>query len=195
MAKTLIDRRAARTRERLERAHLALIRQKGYEALTIKDICAAANVGRSTFYAHYAGKDDLKRKSLDHLRRHLVARQGDAWARDNPPERCVAFSLPMFEHARDHIDLYRALVGTRGGDIALATIRGILCDLVRAALPRSFGAKTRTAAAREIAVQGVVGAYMAVLTWWLDTGAIQPPEDIDAAFRRLVAAGIAAPCG
>ena len=58
MAKRSIDRRVARTRAMLQQAHISLILEKGYEAITIEDICDKANVGRSTFYAHYTSKDD-----------------------------------------------------------------------------------------------------------------------------------------
>ena len=106
--------RAARTRGRLQHALRVLIEAKDYESIGIEEICSAAGVGRSTFYIHYSGKDDLKRASLDHLRNALVHRQQDALA--GPPENDarLSFSLPMFEHAREHLDLYRALVGTRG---------------------------------------------------------------------------------
>ena len=67
-----IDRRVARTRAMLHQALLSLILQKGYEATTVEDICEAANVGRSTFYAHYTSKDDLKRSGLESLRRLLA---------------------------------------------------------------------------------------------------------------------------
>jgi hypothetical protein len=43
---------------------------------------------------------------------------------------------------------------------------------------------------REIAVQFLVGAYMSVLTWWLDRGAKEPVEEIDRAFRDLALGGI-----
>jgi len=43
---------------------------------------------------------------------------------------------------------------------------------------------------REFVVQYVVGAYMAVLTWWLDGGTKLPPQRIDAMFRRLATEGI-----
>ena len=59
LAKHAIDRRITRTREVLQHALTSLILKKGYEAITIQDICDAANVGRSTFYAHYTSKDDL----------------------------------------------------------------------------------------------------------------------------------------
>jgi AcrR family transcriptional regulator len=100
----------------LQQAHISLILKKGYEAITVEDICETANVGRSTFYAHYTSKDDLRRGGLENLRRQLVGRQKEALAKPGDTrDRCLGFNLAMFEHARDHMDLYRALVGDRGG--------------------------------------------------------------------------------
>ena len=65
MAKTPIDRRVARSREMLHQALLSLIIEKDYEAITVEDICERANVGRSTFYAHFTSKDDLKPEALN----------------------------------------------------------------------------------------------------------------------------------
>ena len=191
MAKKPIDRRVARTRAMLQQAHISLILKKGYEAITVDDICDAANVGRSTFYAHCTSKDDLRRSGLEHLRRLLVERQKEALARAGDiRERSLGFSLTMFEHARDHLDLYRALVGGRGGAIALGTIRQILSDLVRNELAAAATKKSADAIPRELVVQYVVGAFMAVMTWWLDGGAKLPPQHIDAMFRHLAIEGI-----
>lgn len=175
----------------LQQALTALTLKKGYEAITVDDICKAANVGRSTFYAHYTSKDDLRRSGLDRLRRLLRDHQREALtASENAGGRSLAFSLPMFEHAREHIDIYRASVGSRGGAIALGTIRQILSDLVRDELGASAGKNPDGAIPRELVVQYVVGAYMAVLTWWLDGGAKLPPRQIDTMFRRLATEGI-----
>lgn len=191
MAKKVSDRRISRTRAMLQQALNSLIPKKGYEAITIKDICEAANVGRSTFYAHYTSKDDLKRSGFEPLRRLLVERQRDALAtaRDDG-SRSLAFNLPMFEHARDHRDHYRALVGSRGGTVSLGSIRKILSDLVRDELAATVDKNSTEAVPRELVVQYVVGAYMAVMTWWLDGGAKLPPERIDAVLRRLATEGI-----
>jgi AcrR family transcriptional regulator len=188
-----IDRRVVRTRSTLQRALMSLIQENDYEAITVQDICDAANVGRSTFYAHYTSKDDLKRSGLEHLREQLVERQRKALAAAGDAEaRSLAFSLTMLEHARDHIQIYRALVGGRGGAVALGSIRQMLSDLVRDEL-----AATSTSSAddmpRELVVQFVVGAYMAVLTWWLDGGAKLSPQRIDTMFRDLATSGIQLP--
>jgi len=191
MAKTPIDRRVARTRGLLQQAHISLILRKGYDAITVDDICDAANVGRSTFYSHYTGKDDLRRSGLEHLRKELVGAQKQAQAKPgNIRDRSLGFSLAMFEHARDHIDLYKALVGGRGGAIALGTIRQILSDLIRNELAATAGKKSADDFPRELVVQYVVGAFMAVMTWWLDGGAKLPPQRVDAMFRRLATEGI-----
>src|SRR5882757_3277602 len=99
MAKNAIDRRSLRTRAMLQHALNSLILKKGYEAIAIKDICDAANVGRSTFYAHYTSKDDLKRSGLEPLRRLLADRQRQALAAPGDMgDRSFGFSLAMFEH-------------------------------------------------------------------------------------------------
>ena len=75
VAERAIDRRVARTRKALHHALISLIQKKDYEAITIEEICDVANVGRSTFYAHYTSKDDLHRSGIEHLRKALVDRQ------------------------------------------------------------------------------------------------------------------------
>lgn len=191
IAKTPIDRRSARTKAKLQRALMSLILRKRYEAITIKDICDAANVGRSTFYAHYTSKDDLKRRGFEKLHKELVHRQKEVRnSAAHDKDQSLGFSLGMFEHARDHLENYRALVGGRGGDISLGTIRKILSDLVRDELAKAGAKKSADIIPRELVVQYVVGAYMSVLIWWLDEGAKLAPEQMDAMFRRLTIEGI-----
>jgi AcrR family transcriptional regulator len=182
----MIDRRVARTRALLHRAHIALILEKGYEAVTVEDICAAADVGRSTFYAHYPNKEALHRGGLERLRQELMGHRAEPGEAEGGP---LAFSLPMFEHAREHLDIYRAIAGGRAGTMAMEEIRQILSDVVRAELSGSARAATKPAE-REFAVRYLVGAYLAVLTWWLDGGAKLPSLEMDAMFQRLAEDGL-----
>ncbi|MBP2159029.1 MULTISPECIES: TetR/AcrR family transcriptional regulator [Asticcacaulis] len=178
-----IDRRIARTRRKLEHAFFHLIQDKGYDAVTIQDICEKAGVGRSTFYTHFTGKDDLKRRSLEHLRAELSAYQTMASTTD--PGKALSFSLGMFEHARRHVGAYRGLIGSEGLAVSLGGIRGIIADLIRAELAGQGDRQDR-----EIRVAFVVGAFMSVLTNWLDNGAKIEPADIDVRFRSLLFGGL-----
>ena len=184
-----MDRRVSRTKNLLQQGLCTLLRRKRYEAITVEDICAAANVGRSTFYAHFRSKDDLKRSGIESLHRLLAERQRAA-PYDPSQHTIFGFSLSVFEHARDNLEHYRTLVGGRGGNVALTKVRQMLTDLVRS----EFAAGSHSSVEgvpSELVVRYAVGAYMSVLTWWLDGGARLPAERIDAMFRTLATRGIA----
>ena len=70
--------------------------------------------------------------------------------------------------------------------MSLRAIRKILTDLVRKEI-REIAVE---ADAREITVEFIVGAFLAIMTSWLDGGAQLPPERVDALFRRLVFEGL-----
>jgi|SRR6185312_7998831 len=186
-----IDRRVARTRTLLHNALLSLLRSKSYDAITVEDLCAKAKIGRSTFYAHYASKDELLRARLTHLRDTLLERRRAA-AVGHEAGKGLAFSGIMFEHAYEHMHLHRHLLGNRGGSIAFAMIHDILSELVRdeTASARRFAGGD--ALLRDFTTAYIVGAFMAVMDWWMKHGKTLSPQRIDALFQRAVAEGIVA---
>ena len=58
------DRRVRRTRHLLQEALQELILEHGYDSVTVQDILDRADVGRSTFYAHFRDKDDFSVRTL-----------------------------------------------------------------------------------------------------------------------------------
>jgi AcrR family transcriptional regulator len=188
-----IDRRSARTRKALYEALISLILRKGYEAITIQDLIDEADVGRSTFYAHYTSKEDLLRGGFETLRKLLTEAQRNAMAKTGREEgRPLGFSLAMFEHACQYRTVYKALIGGRGGPVIGNELRHVLSDVVRKDL--AAGADDG-AVARELRVQFVVGTFMTVLIWCLEQKSEIRPPQIDAMFRRLVLNGLALPKG
>src|SRR5258707_6915728 len=116
----VIDRRAARTRKALHGALMSLILRKDYDAITMQDLIDEADIGRSTFYAHYTGKEGLLRSGFEMLRAEMAGVQRAARAEAKGSQRApLAFSRAMFEHIAGYADIYRALVGGRGGLVAI----------------------------------------------------------------------------
>jgi AcrR family transcriptional regulator len=64
MQKRITDRRTQRTRQSLMSAFVNMLLASGYENFTLSEVAARANVGRSTLYAHYAGKEDLLKECI-----------------------------------------------------------------------------------------------------------------------------------
>jgi len=52
---------------RMDEALLSLLEKKDFEYITIKEICEAAQVNRSTFYLHYENTCDLLNETLEYL--------------------------------------------------------------------------------------------------------------------------------
>jgi AcrR family transcriptional regulator len=179
------DRRVQRTRQLLQDALMAMMIEKGYEATTVQDIIDRANVGRATFYAHFADKETLLASRLEDLRAFLVERQRHS--------RGLGYSLAMLEHARDHLPVYTAIVGRARGGFVVQRIHAMIADLATLDL-RLLGFKGGPEQ-RRLAAQFIAGAFMAVLIWWLDHGATVPPQEVDGIVRRLVMRGLAAELG
>src|SRR3712207_9530792 len=64
----LRERKKQRTREAIVRKAMALFRRRGYEATTIADIAAAADIAPRTFFAYFATKEAVVSHDFDPLR-------------------------------------------------------------------------------------------------------------------------------
>lgn len=55
------------TAVKMDEALIALLNEKDFEYITVKEICQRADVNRSTFYLHYENTRDLLEESVKHL--------------------------------------------------------------------------------------------------------------------------------
>jgi AcrR family transcriptional regulator len=186
---TKADRRSRRTRQLLSAALVELMLEKRYDQITVQDIIERADVGRSTFYAHYLDKDDLLvsdfRRVLDSLGDHV--RLPDASMVPTPPP--LAY---FFEHVQQHHHLYKALV--RGGGINLLYKQGHaqLRQTIEQHLGTFVPAGQPPAVPLELVTDYLAGAILNLLTWWLDHGMPYTPQQMDALFHQLVLPGVQA---
>lgn len=182
-----IDRRVARTHASLQDALIALIPERGYASITVEDVCSRANVGRSTFYAHYPDKEALRAATIDaHL--HSLTRPHETSSDEVPHERLFAFSLPMFEHARAARALHMALVAD-GGDAIHNAVRERIRRSIRDEL--SGSPVDATAIPVALVVHFIAGAFVSVLGWWLSEERDISAEEADRMFQQLVRSGLA----
>lgn len=61
------ERKYFATAAKMDEAFLEILEKKDFAYITVKEICAAAGVNRSTFYLHYETLDDLLSESISHI--------------------------------------------------------------------------------------------------------------------------------
>lgn len=187
MGKIILDRRIQRTRKLLQDALLELILEKGYDAITVQDIIDRANLGRTTFYAHFEDKENLLHSELEDLQgifdQHLASQPV-------PTESPWKITLLMFQHAQSHYKLYKALVGRRGNNALISHISSYISTLIQEHINSQFSKKKKGEVPPKILAHYLVGSFMVLLTWWLDHDMPYPPEQMNDMFEKMMRYGV-----
>lgn len=177
------DRRSQRTRHLLSQALVALIQEKDYNAITVSDIIDRANVGRSTFYAHYHDKDDLLVGELD----RVIEVLSQGLAHETGQENSFFPSLGLFRHVGEQHELYKALVWGPGIELLFKHVQKSLSNRIEQALLNSGKEFDMPV---PILASYIAGSFLTLLKWWLDNKMIYTPEQMDEIFRNLTMPGI-----
>jgi AcrR family transcriptional regulator len=186
MPEKIIDRRIQRTRQLLQDALIAVILEKGFDAATVQDVIDRANVGRSTFYAHFQDKEDLLLSGFEHLRTEFEKHLLSASVTSTSP---WALSLSMFQHAEGQRSLYKALAGKQGGNIVITYIQKYLFTYLHTHLKQAL-TKRKNGIPPEILAQYLSSSFISLLTWWLDTDSPYSAEQMNDYYQQLVQPGV-----
>ena len=187
MEKKPQDRRIQKTRKALSTALINLMRVKSYEAIAIQEILDRADIGRSTFYTHFRDKHELLVAGLQGLEEFLRDAQASASATSTHSyEKVIGFSLAMFEHAHEHKDVFRSLVGGHGWTIVSRNMEDILVRLMKKAARPLYNKNAASGIPFDLFIDFLGATFMAVITWWHQYKNPLAPKQINALFRALV---------
>ncbi|GAB4448951.1 MAG: TetR/AcrR family transcriptional regulator [Chloroflexi bacterium OHK40] len=184
------DRRVQRTRELIQQALIALIRERGYDPITVQDIVDRANVGRTTFYLHYTSKDDLFLHCHDAIlgqfqlspHTHLAKA---ALVGPEPPEAMTR----AFQHLVEARALLTPILQGKDSLIILRRIRDRSAEEIAAHLRNAYG-EAESRIPLDLLASYLAGAQIALIQWWLEKRPPHSAEQLAQSFHRLQRAAI-----
>lgn len=184
------DRRSRRTRQLLGSALVELMLEKRYDAITVQDILDRADVGRSTFYAHYTNKEDLVISEIARVihELELYTDQLEHGQSELLP------SLAFFRHVQEQRRLVQAFIWGRGAEILIRDFQTRVSQIVAENL-RSMTDEATFSVPLSVVANFVASTLLMLIRWWFEDDLRHSPEEVDAMFQRLVMPSIHAIIG
>jgi AcrR family transcriptional regulator len=188
------DRRTVRTQILLRQSLFSLMAERDYDAITVQNILERANIGRSTFYAHFSSKDELLNVCLEMFNTWLSEAQNQARSRAASADELFGFTLALFEHLAEQRELFKRITSHRSG---AEIVRRALEKNITAAVRRDLAASQRLRPtqpdALETSVAAASGALYSLAVWWLSSRSKLTASDVNQTYRHFIQHGLKQP--
>ncbi|HEX7735422.1 MAG TPA: TetR/AcrR family transcriptional regulator [Ktedonobacteraceae bacterium] len=174
--------RVKRTKILLRETLIALIEERGFDALTVGELTERAMVSRAAFYRNYRDKYDLVEQIFEEAMSTLFNAIGE-FGQEHPTDVWIRF----FEQITQYDQLYRALLGKKGSPWFVWKMRARLAELIKEhgslgnphALIMSAHATHPAHSFSDMFVPDLVAAMIVeAITWWLEQEQSYAPREL-----------------
>ncbi|HEY0754130.1 MAG TPA: TetR/AcrR family transcriptional regulator [Ktedonobacteraceae bacterium] len=176
------DLRVRRTRKMLQQALIEGTVEKGFAALTVRDIIRRAMVNRSTFYRHYLDKYDLLEQHLNEI--YEVLEEEGGIMGEGRHEGLIE----LFKQIQQFPDFYRVVLGAQADAFLSQRFRQQTQQRFLAYFQQTFpeAASDPAAPPLDLKFTAVASAGCGALGWWLEQERPSTSEQFAHWLRQLI---------
>ncbi|MBM7651178.1 TetR/AcrR family transcriptional regulator [Neobacillus cucumis] len=179
------DLRIIRTKGAIRDALVELIDEKGFEAITVKDITIRAKINRGTFYAHYQDKFDLMTRCEEEIMFEMsrIAKQNfpdviAALETNSPTLAPVPLVVLIFEYLNENSGFMRAVLGPKG-DLSFQTrLKDFMWKTLYGNDVNAIIKEENLLVPGEYLVSYIASAHIGVIQQWLNNGMKESPQEM-----------------
>ncbi|MDO5712901.1 MAG: TetR/AcrR family transcriptional regulator [Tissierellia bacterium] len=182
-----MDRRVEKTRVAIFNAFQNLLMKKSYPKITVQDIIDDANIGRSTFYAHFETKDALLYALCTDMFQHI-------FSRDLEEEETHDFSLlegepiPMMTHIlyhlKDNKKLLPGILKGEGANLFWDYFSIYFQEFIQDYLLTNLSSEIKDLPL-DFIQQQITGSFIELIKWWLQREMNDSPEKIILYYQKI----------
>lgn len=181
------DLRVARTRKAIQDAFTSLVSERGFDAVTVRDISERAMVNRATFYRHFRDKHEVMRWVTDRVLADLAWRPVPTSPSELSFDDAVDHAENVLRRLAAHADLFRTVVAVGGGPRLTLKFQRFVEEILDHRL-RAMGAGDPLIP-RDILIPVVSRWGIAILSWWLAERMPYSPREMAVHMVTLFVAG------
>ena len=178
------DRRVTRTKNYMRNAILDLITERGeFNSIQINEIADKADVARSTFYLHYADKEELLYDALNYEFHQFI----DAIREHHQQEFAPINLQNILTYVKEHPRYFRVVLNTVGTTKAFDQTRKTFEEILIGWIDFSvFDASVP----HELITYHLSGTIINTIKWWLETEKEHSPQEMKEYIFDLLFSGI-----
>jgi AcrR family transcriptional regulator len=184
-----MDRRVRHTRDALGDALVSLMQENPFDSITIQHVLDRANVGRSTFYNHFRGKDDLFLSDVEDFFELMAT----ALTRHNDKSNRLAPVHEFFAHVAEQRQFISSLTQSQKLHDVFELGQGHFARGIEARLAAMPATRALSPTGRAARAHALAGALFSMLNWWLSHESSATPKQMDDLFHKLAWSGINPP--
>ncbi len=174
-----MDRRQKRTREAIFSAFTSLLSERNFTSISVQDIIDRANIGRTTFYAHFETKDYLLRDLCEELFSHIIDT-----ALGHPGEdyvNCRALcDDSVFLHLLRHLETndrgITDLLSSENNEIFLRYFKDNLKKLIRS--EHGKNPRSHSSLPEDYVTNHIASSFVETVDWWISSGMRESAERV-----------------
>ena len=180
------------TAAKMDKAFLQLLEKKDFAYITVKELCEAAGVNRSTFYLHYETMGDLLAECTQYLNEQFLAHMKHdsasfiAKLRDCPLDELYLvtpeYLTPYLSYIKENQRLFRTGIENAATLHLEDSYAGLFRHVIAPILDR-YGVPERD---RPYLMAFYLHGLMAIISQWLKNDCADPIEYITDMIRRCV---------
>jgi len=161
-----MDRRQKKTRKAVFEAFTGLLEKKSYSNISVQEIIDAANIGRSTFYAHFETKDELLRALCTEIFEHVFSddlHKEDTHDFSSRKKDIIGEITHILYHLNDSRPYIRSILSCESGEMFMKYFKGYLAQLFSGELE-----KRSSDVPREYMLHHMVCDFAETVRWWMN---------------------------
>ncbi len=183
-----MDRRQQKTRQAIFNGFTALLSTKNYNQISVQEIIDTANVGRTTFYAHFETKDFLLKELCEELFNHIIDSAMGHTEEHKHYFDCVApdgVFLHLVQHLQKNDNHILDLLSSENNDIFQRYFKSNLKKLVISQYAERLSIKA-SHLPEDYIINHIAATFVEAVDWWISRAMQETPEVITDYFLAMI---------
>ena len=170
---------AAARRSQLIEVGRAVFAERGYDATSVEEIAARAEVSKPIVYDHFGGKKGLYAVIVDREIEYIVSNIAASVSSGSPRARIEKAALAYLTYVRERPEGFAVLLrNTPKGSAEMPALMYDLSDRVSDVFTEQFGKGGYDSTTAPIYAHALVGMVAFVGQWWTDSENPPPVETV-----------------